>query len=37
VTPQSPPIAQPTFNPEEMLNQIKTTFQESLAAAVDKG
>ena len=36
VATPSPPIPQPTFNPEEMLNQMKTTFQESLPAAVDK-
>ena len=36
VTMPSPPPTPPAFNPEEMINQMKMTFKEGLAAAVEK-
>ena len=35
VTTPSPPPTPPAFNPEEMINQMKITFKEGLAAAVE--
>ena len=35
VTSPSPPPTPPAFNPEEMINQMKMTFKEGLAAAVE--